>query len=129
MGWSGRVCRNCSGVLRYTVVSYGRGWVYGEKCGWGVVRVSGFGRAVEAACVLEVDAIGALDLMETLKVEVEAVEALDLVKVEAVRALDLMEAPGALDLVKVVGALDLMEVEWELMCYGSLLKHPYLNTT
>nr|GEZ70421.1 hypothetical protein [Tanacetum cinerariifolium] len=63
-------------------------------------------RAVKAAFALEVDAMGALDLME-----VEAVEALDLV--EAVEALDLVEAVGALDLVELeaVGALDLVEVE------------------
>ncbi|GJY37281.1 homeobox-leucine zipper protein HDG11 [Tanacetum coccineum] len=54
--------------------------------------------AVEAACALEVDAMGALDL-----VEVEAVGALDLVEVEAVGALDLVE-------VEAVGALDLVEV-------------------
>ncbi|GJX31867.1 hypothetical protein Tco_0241722, partial [Tanacetum coccineum] len=72
-------------------------------------------RAVEAACALEVDAIGALDLVEALKVEVEAMEALDLVEVKAVAALDLVEALGALDLVEVVGALDLVEVEWELL--------------
>ncbi|GKF34081.1 hypothetical protein Tco_0107281, partial [Tanacetum coccineum] len=41
---------------------------------------------VEAAFALEVDAMGALDL-----VEVEAVGALDLVEVEAVGALDLVE--------------------------------------
>ncbi|GJZ50115.1 ribonuclease H-like domain-containing protein [Tanacetum coccineum] len=41
---------------------------------------------VEAACALEVDAMGALDL-----VEVEAVGALDLVEVGAVRALNLVE--------------------------------------
>nr|GEZ70422.1 hypothetical protein [Tanacetum cinerariifolium] len=63
-------------------------------------------RAVKAAFALEVDAMGALDLME-----MEAVEALDLV--EAVEALDLVEAVGALDLVELeaVGALDLMKVE------------------
>ncbi|GKF28636.1 hypothetical protein Tco_0094978, partial [Tanacetum coccineum] len=69
------------------------------------------GAEVEAACALEVEAVGALDLVEALKVEVEAVGALDLVKVEVVGALDLMEveAVGALDLVE--GALDLIEVE------------------
>ncbi|GKD80656.1 homeobox-leucine zipper protein HDG11, partial [Tanacetum coccineum] len=88
-------------------------------------------RAVEAACALEVDAMGALDLVEALKVEVEAMgaldlvealkveveamEALDLVEVKAVAALDLVEALGALDLIEVVGALDLVEVEWELL--------------
>nr|GEZ57245.1 hypothetical protein [Tanacetum cinerariifolium] len=65
---------------------------------------------LQAAFALEVDAIGALDL-----VEVKAVGALDLVKVEAVRALNLVdvEAVGALDLVEVeaVGALNLVEVE------------------
>ncbi|GKF05054.1 hypothetical protein Tco_0035722, partial [Tanacetum coccineum] len=42
-------------------------------------------RALEATCALEVDVIGALDL-----VEVEIVGALDLVKVEAMGALNLM---------------------------------------
>ncbi|GKD57531.1 homeobox-leucine zipper protein HDG11 [Tanacetum coccineum] len=57
--------------------------------------------AVEAACALEVDAMEALDLVEALKVEVEAVGALDLVEVEAVGTLDLMkeEAVEALDAV------------------------------
>ncbi|GKE26950.1 hypothetical protein Tco_1442334, partial [Tanacetum coccineum] len=65
----------------------------------------------EAACALEVEAVGALDLVEALKVEVEAVRALDRVEVEAVEALDLVEveAVRALDLVE--GALDLVEVE------------------
>ncbi|GKD44595.1 hypothetical protein Tco_1269240, partial [Tanacetum coccineum] len=52
-------------------------------------------RAVEAACALEVDAMGALDL-----VEADAMGALDLVEVEIVGALDLVE-------VEAVGALDL----------------------
>ncbi|GJS95343.1 hypothetical protein Tco_0802311 [Tanacetum coccineum] len=52
---------------------------------------------VEADCALEVEAMGAMDLVEALKVEVEAVGALDLV--EAVGALDLVE--GALDHVEV----------------------------
>ncbi|GJS56523.1 homeobox-leucine zipper protein HDG11 [Tanacetum coccineum] len=75
------------------------------------------GADVETACALEVEAVGALDLMEALKVEVEAeggdldlVEALK-VEVEAEGALDLVEveAAGALDLME--GALDLVEVE------------------
>nr|GFC53959.1 hypothetical protein [Tanacetum cinerariifolium] len=54
---------------------------------------------VEAACALEVEAIGALDIMEALKVKVEVVGALDLVEVKVVGAFDLVK--GALDLVKV----------------------------
>ncbi|GKD47069.1 hypothetical protein Tco_1271714, partial [Tanacetum coccineum] len=46
---------------------------------------------VKAAYAIEVEAMGALDLMEDLKVEMEAVGALDLVEVEAVGALDLVE--------------------------------------
>ncbi|GJR05533.1 ribonuclease H-like domain-containing protein [Tanacetum coccineum] len=46
--------------------------------------------AVEAVCALEVDAMRALDLMEALKVEVDAVGALDLMEVEAVGALDVV---------------------------------------
>ncbi|GKF94817.1 hypothetical protein Tco_0284517, partial [Tanacetum coccineum] len=49
------------------------------------------GADVEAAC-----AMGALDLMEALELEVKAVGAMDHGEVEAVGALDLME--GALDL-------------------------------
>ncbi|GJW11650.1 hypothetical protein Tco_1577477 [Tanacetum coccineum] len=81
-----------------------------------------------AGCALEVDAMRALDLVETVGALdllgaaalalVKAVRALDLVK--AVRALDLLGAAGcalevdamrALDLVEAVGALDLVEVE------------------
>ncbi|GJX33815.1 hypothetical protein Tco_0245372 [Tanacetum coccineum] len=57
------------------------------------------GVEVKAAYAIEVEAMGALDLMEDLKVEMEAVGALDLVEVEALGALDLVE--GALDLVEV----------------------------
>ncbi|GKD21959.1 hypothetical protein Tco_1223662, partial [Tanacetum coccineum] len=46
---------------------------------------------VEAACALEVEVVGALDLVKALKVEVEIVGALDLMEVEAVGALDLVE--------------------------------------
>ncbi|GJZ38440.1 homeobox-leucine zipper protein HDG11 [Tanacetum coccineum] len=51
------------------------------------------GAEVEATCALEVKAMGALDLVEALKVEVEATRALDHVKVEAsclVGALDVV---------------------------------------
>nr|GEV22412.1 hypothetical protein [Tanacetum cinerariifolium] len=68
-----------------------------EKTAWPImVRHAA---EVEAAYALEVEAVRALDLVEALKVEAEAVRALDLVKVEAVRAVDLVER--ALDLVKV----------------------------
>ncbi|GKB87987.1 hypothetical protein Tco_0960259, partial [Tanacetum coccineum] len=48
---------------------------------------------VEATCALEMEAMGALDIVEALKVEVEALGALDLVEVEAsclVGALDVV---------------------------------------
>ncbi|GKA22028.1 hypothetical protein Tco_0707990, partial [Tanacetum coccineum] len=84
--------------------------------------------AVEAACALEVDAIGALDLVEALKVEVEAVGALDLVEVESVGVLDLVEAVGALDLVEVeaVGALNVVGLS--LNIFISALLSGYLTS-
>ncbi|GKA19976.1 hypothetical protein Tco_0699891, partial [Tanacetum coccineum] len=64
--------------------------------------------AVEAACALEVDAMGALDLVEALKVEVEAVGALDLMEVESMGVLDLVE-------VEVVGALNVMGLSLNIL--------------
>ncbi|GKF23590.1 hypothetical protein Tco_0075912, partial [Tanacetum coccineum] len=84
---------------------------------------------VEAACALEVEAVGALELVKALKVEVEAVGALDLVEVEVVRAFDLVE--GAMDLVKVeetylVGTLDLVGLSLNIII--SALMSGYLTS-
>nr|GEY68975.1 hypothetical protein [Tanacetum cinerariifolium] len=67
--------------------------------------------------------MGAMDLVETLKVEVEAVGALDLMKLRAVGDLDLVE--GALDLVEMeatclMGAQDLMDLSLNILISTSV---------
>ncbi|GKF94568.1 hypothetical protein Tco_0284268, partial [Tanacetum coccineum] len=78
---------------------------------------------VEVACALEVEAIGALYLVKALKMEVEVMGALDLVEVEAMRAIDLVE--GALDLVEVeasclVRALDVVGLSLNILILASV---------
>ncbi|GJX98215.1 hypothetical protein Tco_0355234 [Tanacetum coccineum] len=73
---------------------------------------------VEAACVM-----GALDLVEALKLEVKAVGVMDLEEVEAVGALNLVE--GAFDLVEVeanclVGALDVVGLSLNILISASV---------